>query len=241
MSDGKKAQAVIISKHAIRMRVGKGESGKNVLHYEVGNDTFIMTAEDELTLTGDDCTIMLDIPKFNVFMMGDLAFYADVLGKAKSSGYWCHLCQLSWAQWNKCANEDATKWTIDKFKKALHTKIETKADSIMGVKEEMHCKGISPQLFVCPPLHMEIGLVNKVWEELCLWVDQECELLSEGEIEVRQMAALANQMYEESMREQETLKGDVAAGLKADKVSLKQLQQQLKRARDETDKSDLLH
>ncbi len=45
-------QAVIISKHAIGMRVGKGENGKNVLRYEVGNDTFITTAEDELTLTG---------------------------------------------------------------------------------------------------------------------------------------------------------------------------------------------
>jgi hypothetical protein len=103
-------------------------------------------------------------------------------------------------------------------KKALCTKIKTKADYIMGVKEEMHYTEISPQLFVCLPLHIEIGLVNKVWEELCLWVDQECELLSDEEIEARQMAALANQMYEESMREQERLKGDNAIGLKADKV-----------------------
>jgi hypothetical protein len=53
--------------------------------------------------------------------------------------------------------------------------------AIMGIKEEMHYKEISPQLFVCPPLHMKIGLVNKVWDELCLWVDQECELLSDEE------------------------------------------------------------
>jgi hypothetical protein len=55
------------------------------------------------------------------------------------------------------------------------------------------------------------------------------------------MAALANHIYEESMREQERLKGDVAIGLKANKVLLKKLQQQLKRVWDETDKSDLLH
>jgi hypothetical protein len=48
------------------MRVGKGENGKNVLRYEVHNDTFIMTAEDKLTLTGNDCTIMLDILKCNM-------------------------------------------------------------------------------------------------------------------------------------------------------------------------------
>jgi hypothetical protein len=72
-----KVQAVIISKHAIGMRARKGENGKNVLHYEVGNYTFVTTAEDKLTLTGDECTIMLDIQKLNVFMMGDLAFYAD--------------------------------------------------------------------------------------------------------------------------------------------------------------------
>jgi hypothetical protein len=223
MSDSEKVRAVIISKHAIGMRVTKRENGKNALCYEVGNDTFIRTAEDQLKLTGDDCTIMLDIPKFNVFITGDLSFHADVLGKANSSGYWCHLCQLSWAQWYECANEEATKWMIHEFKKALHTKIKRKTDSIMGVKEEMHYKEISPQLIVCPPLHMEIGLVNKVWEELCLWVDQECEILSEGEIEAKQMAALANQIYAELMREQERLKGDVVIGLKADKVLLKHL------------------
>jgi hypothetical protein len=145
-------------------------------------------------LTGDDCTIMLDFPKFNVFMMGDLAFYADVLGKANSSSYLCHLCQLSWAQWNECADKEVTKWTVDEFKKALHPKIETKADSIMGIKEAMHSKEILPQPFVCPPLHMEIGLANKVWDELCLQVDQERELLSDEEIEAWQMTALANQM-----------------------------------------------
>jgi hypothetical protein len=68
MSDGQKVQVVIISKHAIGMRAGKGESGKHVLRYEVRNDIFITTAEDELTLTGDDRIIMLDILKFNVFM-----------------------------------------------------------------------------------------------------------------------------------------------------------------------------
>jgi hypothetical protein len=104
MSNGKNLQAVIISNHAIGVRAGKGENCTNVFHYEVGKDTFITTAEDKPMLTGDDCTTMLDIPKFNVFMLGDLAFYADVLGKTDSSGYWCHLCQLSWAQWNECAN-----------------------------------------------------------------------------------------------------------------------------------------
>jgi hypothetical protein len=162
MSTGEKVQAVIISKHAIGMIAGKGRMARMC---EVRNDTFITTAEDKLTLTGDDCTLsMLDIlPKFNVFMTVCIAFYADVLGKANSSGYWCYLCQLSWAQWNACGNEEATKWTTGEFKQALHTKIETKADSVLGVKEEMHYKEISPQLFVCPPLHMEIGLVNKVW------------------------------------------------------------------------------
>jgi hypothetical protein len=104
---------------------------------------------------------------------------------------------------------------INEFKKSLQTKLETNADSIMGVKDKMHYKEISPQLFVCPPLHIEIGLVNKIWEELCLWVDQECELLSEEEIEAWQMAVLANQIYEESMREQERLKCDVAIRLKS--------------------------
>jgi hypothetical protein len=64
----------------------EGRNGSNVLRYEVRNDTFITTAEDKLTLIGKDCTAMLDISKFNVFMTGALAFYADVLGIANSSG-----------------------------------------------------------------------------------------------------------------------------------------------------------
>jgi hypothetical protein len=46
MSDGKRVQAVIIAKHAIGMRAGKGENGKNLLRFEVQNDAFITTAED---------------------------------------------------------------------------------------------------------------------------------------------------------------------------------------------------
>ena len=34
-------------------------------------------------------------PKKYVYCVGDLAFYAMVLGKEHSSGKWCYLCQLA--------------------------------------------------------------------------------------------------------------------------------------------------
>jgi hypothetical protein len=36
--------------------------------------------------------IVLTLPKFSLFITGDLSFYADVLGMPNSSSYWCPWC-----------------------------------------------------------------------------------------------------------------------------------------------------
>jgi hypothetical protein len=43
--------------------------------------------------------IKLIIPHFNLYVTGDLSFYADVLGVPKSSSYWCPWCLLSLIEW----------------------------------------------------------------------------------------------------------------------------------------------
>lgn len=117
---------------------------------------------------------------------GDLAFYADVLGKPNSSGYWCHLCQLCWKEWNKRNHKAGEKWTLEKMRATLKAFKESKGDdAIKGVRTKMHYTEISPQLYVCPELHMEFGLVNKAWDEFTEFIDEELERLDEAEVKAR--------------------------------------------------------
>jgi hypothetical protein len=41
----------------------------------------------------------------------------------------------------------------------------------------MHYKTLGPDYFVLPILHMEMGLVNHVWEEFETWVDGNIKMI----------------------------------------------------------------
>ena len=45
----------------------------------------------------------------------------------------------------------------------------------------MHYKSLGPENFVPPLLHMEIGMVNQVWEDMEGWIDDEVEVVPEDE------------------------------------------------------------
>ena len=58
----------------------------------------------------------------------------------------------------------------------------------------MHFPNISPQMFVCPPLHILIGVVNKVWSEIMEWVNDELENIKEAVTKERKMLRVSNVM-----------------------------------------------
>jgi len=41
----------------------------------------------------------------------------------------------------------------------------------------MHYKSLTPDNFVPPLLHMEMGMVNQVWEDFENWIDDKVELI----------------------------------------------------------------
>jgi len=57
--------------------------------------------------------IILIYPYFNLFVMGDLSFYADVLGMPKSSSYWCPWCLMSRVEWQQSAESNGKKQAIE--------------------------------------------------------------------------------------------------------------------------------
>jgi hypothetical protein len=55
-----------------------------------------------------------------VFITGDLAFYATILGKENSSSTWCWLCMATYKSWqvvdNEYDEEEDNFWTVEKIK-----------------------------------------------------------------------------------------------------------------------------
>ncbi len=57
--------------------------------------------------------IIIIIPHFDLYVTGNLAYYADVLGMPKSSSYWCPWCLLSRVEWQQSAENNGEKRTIE--------------------------------------------------------------------------------------------------------------------------------
>jgi hypothetical protein len=53
--------------------------------------------------------ILLIMPPFDLFVTGDLSFYADVLLMPSSSSYWCPWWFLSHPEWNR----DPTTFVVE--------------------------------------------------------------------------------------------------------------------------------
>jgi hypothetical protein len=69
---------------------------------------------------------------FRIFIRGDLAYYATVLGKESSTSKWCWLCQLSHSQWQSSNHNRGLPWTLQSIKEKSANVIDGKP--VMGVK-----------------------------------------------------------------------------------------------------------
>jgi len=49
----------------------------------------------------------------------------------------------------------------------------------------MQYQCLTPQNFVPPLLHLKIGMVNQMWDNLVEWIDKEVEIIPLEEIEAR--------------------------------------------------------
>jgi len=54
-----------------------------------------------------------------------------------------------------------------------------------GVSTAMYYQCLTPQNFVPPLLHLKIGMVNQMWDNLVEWIDKEVEIIPLEEIEAR--------------------------------------------------------
>ena len=148
-----------------------------------------------------------------VYVTGDLAFYAIVLGREGMSGKHCYLCQLSASEY-KDLLQSGEPWSNDKMQaivKGLKTSKKKKKkttrkrkrveeekdpedndeghqdarlDPHMGMKEDPWFPFIPVQNFVVPLLHCLIGIGNDLLKRLRWFISEEIEYISPMEIEV---------------------------------------------------------
>ena len=64
---------------------------------------------------GDEDTLVLNVP-ISVFITGDLAFSATVVGKEGMDKAHCHWCKLPSAQWQTYGHAPGPKWTLEELK-----------------------------------------------------------------------------------------------------------------------------
>jgi hypothetical protein len=69
------------------------------------------------------------------------------------------------------------------------------------VSTEMHYQCLTPRHFVPPLLHMEIGIVNQVWDDLENWIDDAVEIIPLQEKDARKNLKDAIKNFESAKAE----------------------------------------
>jgi hypothetical protein len=116
-----------------------------------------------------------------LWMSGDLLFFAIALGREGSASHWCQYCDKSSADWKVDGHTPGTPWTIANIVEHLE-KLKTgqlnkkKAQERRGATECLPLfTAIAVDHFVDPVLHEQIGIVNKVYENFLLEAQAACE------------------------------------------------------------------
>lgn len=227
-------KSLFVSRYASNIKIEADNNG-SVLTYAMQTSSFSTRCvhEEKLPVTS---SIILIIPKFDLFVTGDLNFYADVLGMPNSCSYWCPFCLLSRIEWQEsAANTGETRTSI--FLEETYEQIkEDKQNKLQptdkkGVSTAVHYKSLTPLDFVPPLLHMEIGMVNQAWESFQKWTDDYVEKIPVDEKNARDSVAKAKETVEEKAREKEQTSKNLSIEVRGKNALVKSMKGELKQAR----------
>jgi len=98
-----------------------------------------------------------------------------------------------------------------------------------GVSTAMHYKTLRPDNFAPPLLHMEMGLVNQVWENFESWVDDHVEMIPIDEKAVRLAVVDAKVKVDRAADEKETAKRTIGVEIRQNKAEIIRLKCELQR------------
>ena len=127
------------------------------------------------------------IPRLKIVIAGDLSFFATSTGRDGHSSCRCIYCDSSYTQWNDECSITPTIMTLPRIyqladqHRSSTTKIDTKG-VIMNPLFDME-----PCYYIVPLLHLQIGIVNKLWSSLLHYLDEFVEQVSEIEAQINKI------------------------------------------------------
>ena len=154
--------------------------------YRASDGTVKMCWGNIHTQQGD----VLQSAKVEIFMVGDLAFYAMALGKENMAPHWCWRCQLSKKEWTNDPDSVGEPWTVQNMKSHL-AKLESgelnknKSNKVRGITQQMSFDSIWICNTLVPSLHNNELFLNTPIKELLRWIHHRIEKLPLAVIDVR--------------------------------------------------------
>jgi len=120
-----------------------------------------------------------------VLVVGDLKFYAQILGRENMSSFWCMWCNTHPSTWPDLSNcLDAQLWTLKQMVEHRH---RINRENIKDPREVCSIVDfplwdfIQPSHYVFPQLHVEIGLINNVLDHFYDFVEEQVEAVTPEE------------------------------------------------------------
>jgi len=174
------------------------------------------TLEFSLSNT-DDKSIHCSCP-IQLFLVGDLKFYAQMSGREDMSSYWCMWCMLHPSEWrsfgessDSVPEKEKQIWTVNLHNKHLdyiRTNNVKQAREIKGVVSEHIWDFIKPKNYIFLQLHFEIGVVNMVLDNFYGFIEDRVEVLSAEEKVARNSITIAESSMEVAKNELEAWLSD---------------------------------
>jgi len=121
------------------------------------------------------------------------------------------------------------------FKKKTYLAILNDADKRMtpndkkGVSTETHYKAVTPQHFVPPFLHLQIGMVNQAWDSLEEWINNVVEIITEHEKDARKKLKDASKLHAIAVTEKKEADKTINIEIRQKNAELKVLKTALRR------------
>ena len=147
--------------------------------------SLVETNEPIYLATNHQIQIWTVIHRIKIVIAGDLSFFATSTGRDGHSHCRCVYCDGSYQSWNDPSSPPSSVMTLPRLHQLAHRhSISTKKIDTKGVV--MHpLIEIDPNRYIVPLLHLEIGIVNKLWSSMLHFFDEFVENITELESTLR--------------------------------------------------------
>jgi hypothetical protein len=124
---------------------------------------------DRTGRASEEDTLELNVP-IRVFITGDLAFYATIMGKEGMDKAHCHWCKLRSSEWQALGHAPGIKWTLRELTRVAAS-LNDERTTENGVKSYPQLDCIELERFIFPVLHVTLGLANRLLKDTVDYAD----------------------------------------------------------------------